>query len=143
MRTLDQNIWLPHVWFFLYTVAHSYPDTPNKITKRKYYDFIQNLPLYFPHEKISNQFSHLLDLFPVTPYLGNKDSFTYWVHCMQNKLNHELGVEQKTYLQHIDDYYNEYLPKRAKLSEKWGIQRKYIIFGFIVLCMFCIIMLMT
>jgi hypothetical protein len=51
-------------------------------------------------------------MFPVTPYLGNKDSFTYWVHCMQNKLNHELGQDDpKTYLQHLDDYYNEYLPQ--------------------------------
>lgn len=143
MRNLDQNIWLPHIWFFLYTVAHSYPDSPNKVTKRKYYDFIQNLPLYFPHSEISNQFSHLLDMFPVTPYLGNKDSFTYWVHCMHNKLNHELGNDPKTYLQHIDDYYNEYLPQRIKLSEKWGIQKKYIIFGFIVFCMVFIIMYTT
>jgi hypothetical protein len=62
---------------------------------------------------------------------------------MQNKLNHELGIEPKTYLQHLDDYYNQYLPQRVKLSEKWGIQKKYIIFGFIVLCMFFIIMFTT
>jgi hypothetical protein len=143
MRNLDETIWLPHIWFFLYTVAHSYPDTPNKVTKRKYYDFIQNLPLYFPHERISNQFSHLLDAFPVTPYLENKDSFTYWVHCINNKLNRELGKEERTYLQHLDAYYNEYLPKQIKISEKLGIQRKYIIFGFIVICMFFIIMYYT
>lgn len=140
MRNLNEAIWLPHIWFFLYTVAHAYPDYPNKITKRKYYDFIQNLPLYFPHERVSNQFSHLLDAFPVTPYLDNKDSFTYWVHCIHNKMSHELGMDQSTYLQHIDEYYNQYLPQKVKISEKFGIQKKYIIFGFITLCVFFIIM---
>ena len=141
MRNLDEKVWLPHVWFFLYTVAHSYPDTPNQVTRRKYYDFIQNMPLYFPHDRISNVFSHLLDMFPVTPYLGNKDSFTYWVHCMNNKLNNELGTgDPKTYLEHLDNYYKEYLPKHVQLSAKWGIQKKYIIFGFIAICMFIVLL---
>ena len=29
------DIWGPHYWFFLHTVAESYPETPNAVTKRK------------------------------------------------------------------------------------------------------------
>ena len=77
MKDLDPDVWLPHFWFFLYTVAHSYPVFPNKITKRKYYDFIQNLPLYIPHEGVRKHFIQVLDYFPVTPYLDNQDSDVY------------------------------------------------------------------
>ena len=133
MKELDPIVWLPHFWFFLYSTAHCYPDTPNSVTKRKYYDFVLNLPLYFPNATCSNYFSRLLDTFPVTPYLDNKDSFTYWVHCIQNRMDQYLGLPEKTYLQHLDEYYGEYLPKQYVLSERRGISKKYIIFGFIAI----------
>lgn len=139
MKPLNPNIWIPHIWFFLYTVAHTYPDTPNAVTKRKYYDFVQNLPLYFPEDACSNHFSRVLDNFPVTPYLDNKDSFTYWVHCVHNRMNAYIGEAEKTYLQHLDDYYQEYLPKQYVLSEKKGIHKKYIIFGIIFILSFFIV----
>lgn len=143
MKNLDTNVWLPHIWFFLYTVAHSYSDHPNQLTKRKYYDFIQNIPLYIPHSDIQNRFCRILDSFPVTPYLDNKDSFTYWVHFVQNKLHGELGLEQQTYLQHLDNYYNAYLPMPIELSTKWGIQKKYICYGFVALCVLGILIFYT
>ena len=52
MNNLDPDVWLPHFWFFFYTVAHSYPVFPNAVTKRKYYDFVQNLPLFIPHDRV-------------------------------------------------------------------------------------------
>ena len=65
--TLEPKIWGPHYWFFLHTIALSYPNYPNTITKKKYYEFIQNMPLFIPIESISNDFSKLLDNYPVTP----------------------------------------------------------------------------
>ena len=139
MKELNPNIWIPHIWFFLYTVAHTYPEVPNAVSKRKYYDFVQNLPLYFPESSCSNHFSRVLDSFPVTPYLDNKDSFTYWVHCVHNRMNAYIGEPEKTYLQHLDTYYDSYLPKQYVLTEKKGIQKKYIVFGLIfVLCFFVV-----
>ena len=48
MTNLDPNIWGPHYWFFLHTIAMSYPIHPNAVTKKKYYDFVQNIPLFIP-----------------------------------------------------------------------------------------------
>ena len=143
MKNLDSDIWLPHIWFFLYTVAHSYPEKPIQLVKRKYYDLIQNFPLYIPHLDIQNRFSRLLDSFPVTPYLDTKDSFTYWVHFIHNKLHGELGLTQKTYLQHLDEYYDFYLTRNVELSKKWGIQKKYIYLIFLFLCFMLIIIFYT
>ena len=46
--SLDSAIWGPHYWFFLHTIALSYPIRPNTPTKKKYYEFIQNIPLFIP-----------------------------------------------------------------------------------------------
>ena len=86
MTYLDPNVWGPHYWFFLHTVAESYPLSPNQVTKRKYYDLIQNFPLFLPDDEIGNKFSRLLDKYPVTPYLDSRDSFVRWTHFMHNKI---------------------------------------------------------
>ena len=91
---LDPDIWGPHYWFFLHTLAYSYPATPNAITKRKYYDCIHNLPLFIPHDEIGNKFSRLLDKYPVTPYLDKRESFLRWVNFIHNKVNYNQGKEE-------------------------------------------------
>ena len=131
---LDPHIWLKNGWFFLYSVAHCYPDYPNDVTKRKYYDFVQNFPLFIPNDELQKKFISLLDTFPVTPYLDNKDSFTYWVHFIQNKLNYEIGQPEKTFHQHLDDYYDEYIPQPIVVSQKWKIQKKYLVWGVLAIC---------
>jgi len=132
---LDPDIWMDQLWFFLRTVAHTYPDTPNKITQRKYYDFIHNLPLFIPHKEWGNKFSNILDSFPVSPYLANRDSFFFWIHFIENRVNKMIGKEEETLLQHMDNYYKMYLPKEIILSRKFGIHKKYITMGFIMFCL--------
>ena len=46
MSYLDPKIWGPHYWFFLHTIAVTYPHNPNSVTKKKYYDLIQNLHIF-------------------------------------------------------------------------------------------------
>ena len=69
---LRHEIWLPHLKFTLQTIALNYPLNPNEITIRKYYNFIQNLPLFFPDDPIGNYMLKLLDEFPVTPYMNSR-----------------------------------------------------------------------
>ena len=57
---LDPTVWGPHYWFMLHTTALTYPIHPNATTKKKYYDFIYNLPLFIPHRNISNAFADVL-----------------------------------------------------------------------------------
>jgi hypothetical protein len=140
MKDLNPDIWLPHYWFFFYSMAHSYPDTPNQVTKRKYYDFVQNIPLFLPHSEIRNQFSHLLDEFPVTPYLANKDSFVYWIHFMKNKLSEIKGKELRSYFQDLDEYYGEYVPQ-IQLSSRFGIQKKVLVWFLILISFFGVVFL--
>jgi hypothetical protein len=122
----DANVWGPHYWFFLHTVAFTYPVTPNKVTKRKYYDFIQNFPLFIPSENIGNRFAELLDKYPVTPYLDSRESFSRWVIFIHNKVNNMLGKKEYTYLEGCDLYFDNYKPKQISLSERYRLNKKYV-----------------
>ena len=87
---LDPDVWGPYYWFVLMTIALCYPLNPNDVTKKKYYDFIHNIPLLIPVEKLGNNFSNLIDQYPVTPYLDSRDSFIKWTHFIHNKVNQSL-----------------------------------------------------
>jgi hypothetical protein len=122
----DPNIWGPHYWFFLHTVAESYPMTPNDVTKRKYYDLITNMPLFIPDADIGDKFSRMIDRYPVTPYLDNRDSFVRWVHFMHNKINVQLGKEELSLPMALERYRAEYKPKPFVLSERVNMRKHYI-----------------
>ena len=129
----DPNIWGPHFWFFLMTIAMSYPKHPNETIKRKYYDLIQNMPIFIPSIEIGNKFSELLDKYPVTPYLTNRDSFIRWVYFIHNRINYMTGKEEISYDAAIEKYLAEYRPKQISISDKFKIQKKYILLAFLMI----------
>ena len=135
---LDPKIWGPHYWFFLHTVAMTYPNHPNAVTKKKYYEFIQNLPLFIPVEQISKEFERLIDKYPITPYLDNRDSFVRWVHFIHNKINEKLEKPQIS----LDDffvlYYNQYKSQNEKIAEHYKLRQKFMYIGILVAILYLI-----
>ena len=129
--TLDPAIWGPHFWFFLHTIAVSYPLYPNTITRKKYYEFIHNLPLFIPVENISKYVSKLLDKYPVTPYLDNRDSFIRWTHFIHNKVNQKLEKPKISLEEFYVQYYEHYKSKNVKLIE-FNKLRRHIVYIFLI-----------
>jgi hypothetical protein len=123
---LDPKVWGPHYWFFLHTLAMTYPHHPNAVTKKKYYEFIQNLPLFLPVEEISTAFSKLIEKYPITPYLDNRDSFVRWMHFIHNKINQALEKPEISLNEFFIQYYNQYKTKDEKYAEYYKIQGKLI-----------------
>jgi len=107
---LNPNVWGPHYWFFLHTIAITYPHHPNDAIKKKYYEFIQNLHLFLPSTDISADFSKLLDLYPVAPYLDSRESFIRWMHFIHNKINVKLEKPKITIQEFYSQYYENYKP---------------------------------
>jgi hypothetical protein len=134
----DPDIWGPHYWFFLFTIAQTYPKTPNAVTKRKYYDFVMNMPLFIPDPEIGNRFANMLDKYPVTPYLDSRDSFIKWVHFIHNKINYMLGKEEITLLESLEKYKALYRSKPVYLSYKMNIKVQYVHIVLILACLFLI-----
>lgn len=129
---LDPKVWGPHYWFFLHTLAMTYPHHPNTVTKKKYYEFIQNLPLFLPVEEISGEMSRLIDKYPVTPYLDDRDSFVRWMHFIHNKINEKLEKPQISLNEFFVKYYDDYKSSDEKLTEYYKIREKVIYFGIIL-----------
>jgi FAD-linked sulfhydryl oxidase len=103
-KYIEPDIWGPPFWFFLHTVAYKYPNTPNAIIKRKYYDLVVNFPLFIPDEKMGDLFATLLDKYPVSPYLDTKESFMRWVWFIHNKINAIIGKEEIGLYESFDAY---------------------------------------
>jgi len=130
---LDPTIWMPYYQFIMITISLYYPKFPNDVTKRKYYDFIQNLPLFFPHNPIGNKYISLLDEFPVTPYLDSRLSFMKWVNFINNKLNSSMGLPTEELYESLEKYYNNYKPKEFVKKKKKKKNKKYIYFAIFVI----------
>lgn len=126
---LDPEIWMPHFEFMLQTISVMYPQHPNDVTKKKYYDTIQNLPLFFPQKPMGNHFAKILDKYPVTPYLGSRESFMKWVHFIINKLHIKMDWEQRDFFDSLEKYYDAYKPKEVLNREKYKSRKQYIMIG--------------
>jgi len=138
MANLDPKIWGPKFWFFLHTISLTYPNYPNAITKKKYYEFIQNLPMFLPVEEISSKFSKLLDKYPIQPYLDNKESFIKWVWFIHNKINEQLEKPIISLNDFYIKYYENYKSKNTKLIEYYKIRQKLIYLTIIIFICFLI-----
>jgi hypothetical protein len=135
--SLQPNVWGPHYWFVFHTIALSYPIHPNDAIKKKYYDFIQNIPLFLPNENIRNDFIKLLDDFPVTPYLDSRPSFIRWFHFIHNQINKKLKLPILTLEEAMTHYYEHYKPREVKDLEQRRRREKYIFVG--VLGLMCLL----
>lgn len=134
----EPDIWGPKFWFVLMTIALAYPDTPNSVTKRKYYDLIINLPLFIPNHDIGDKFSQLLDKYPVSPYLDNRDSFVKWINFIHNKINVMIGKEEVSLLESLDRYNAQYTYKPILITESIDFKKRIGYYALFVLCLLII-----
>ena len=128
---IDPLIWGKEFWFILHTISFTYPQNPNDTAKRKYYDLIQNLPLFLPNTKVANEFADLLNTYPVKPYLDSRVMFVKWMHFIHNKVNKLNGKEEMTYSNFIQIMQKKYtLP--PKKNENIIFTKKNISTGFVL-----------
>ena len=137
---LDPLVWGPPFWFFLHTLTLGYPEYPNDVTKRKYYDLIQNIPLFVPNAEMGGHFAHLLDIYPVSPYLVSRDSFVRWMIHIHNRMNRHLGKEEMELLEAMDQYMSAYQHPLLIRSEHFRFSRRTVLYGMmialVVLCIY-------
>ena len=129
---LKPDIWLPRFQFIMQTISINYPMQPNDVTKKKYYDFIQNLPLFFPEKPMGSAFLKMLDDYPVTPYLSSRESFMKWVHFINNKFNKMVDWNSLSFRESLEKYYELYKPDSIKKQELYRERKKYIQFAFLI-----------
>jgi len=132
MVLFDPSVWGPHYWFFLNSIAVTYPKYPNSITKKIYYDFIQHFHLFIPVKEHSENFNKLLSNYPVVPYLEDRESFVRWVHFIHNKINEQLNKPNIPYSSFYENYYSNYKDKITQGTENRKFYKKIIYFTLIL-----------
>lgn len=139
---LDPEVWFPHLEFTLQTISILYPQYPNDVTKKKYYDTIQNLPVFLPEYPIGKEFIKMLDKYPVTPYLSSRESFMKWVHFILNKIKIKMEWEQDDFFDSLEKYYDKYKPKELINKEIYKKRKQYIMIGTTFFLIFTIVYLL-
>ena len=74
----------------------------------------------------------LIDTYPVTPYLDNRDSFLRWVHFIHNRVNITLGKEEISLKKALEEYYIHYESNEVIQKNTMKIT-KYIL-AWMILC---------
>lgn len=126
------EVWGPHFWFFITTIAMIYPDHPNSIIQEKYYRFFQNLPIFIPNGEIATRVAELLDEIPIQPYLRCRKDLLYWCWRIHNKINQQLGKPELSLPFAMENYHNHYKSKTARWVEKVQSTKQWM-FGFFIL----------
>jgi hypothetical protein len=142
-ENLDAEVWGPHYWFVLHTITICYPLKPNETVKKRYYNFINLLPMLIPNEEMGKNLSKLLDAYPVLPYLDSRESFTKWMHFIHNKINKDLDKPQMLYSDAIINYYKNYEPKPKVKKEEFKWREKIIFLSLLVVLIIIIVILAT
>ena len=122
----DPEVWGPHYWFFLHTIAHAYPAQPNEVLKKKYYNFYHDLPLFIPIAEVGNNVAKLIDKYPVSPYLESRHLLIRWTHFIHNKINTSLEKEPLTLPLALRAYHKQYTPPAAKNAAEAKFRNKVV-----------------
>ena len=130
---LESEVWGPHYWFFLHTISLTYPSRPNDVTKKKYYELIQNFPIFIPTTTASESFQELLNKYPIKPYLDTREAFIKWIYFIHNRVNEKLEKKQITLSNFYENYYEHYKRKDIKTKEYYKNVSKFIYFITIIL----------
>jgi len=138
IKDLNPKIWLEPLFFTLETIAIHYPDNPNKTTIKKYYNLINDLPVFIPEKPMGTYFESLLDKFPVQPYLNSRTSFMKWIFFIKKKIYKKLKMEIFDFYENLEIYYNAYKPKELINYEKIQERRKYMQTIFVIMISFSI-----
>jgi len=113
----------------------TYPLHPNDGVKKKYYDFVQNLPLFLPNAEMVTTFRQMLDTYPVSPYLDSRDSLVRWMHFIHNRMNKKLGQRQVSMTKFYENYYDNYKPRDVKYLE-YAKTKRHVLYALLVCALF-------
>ena len=73
--------------------------------------------MFIPNKNCSRNFSYLLKLYPVLPYLDNRKDFVKWTHFIHNRVNESLGKDQISLSEFYIEYFKNNQPKKIRTLE--------------------------
>jgi hypothetical protein len=89
---MNPDIWGPHAWFLLYSVALAYPEQPTDKDKKNYYNFYMSLMDVLPCIKCRVHYTENIEKYPLTDeILSSKKLLFKWLHTIQSEVKKSQG----------------------------------------------------
>jgi hypothetical protein len=138
-NAFDPEVWGKHYWFFLHTIAFTYPEKPTIVVKRVYYTFFQNLHHMIPNETIAGEFQKMMDVYPITPFLDSTLTLTKWLHFIHNVYNKRLNKPEIAFSTFKKQYFAMYHKRESieyttKVLKRVGIS--VVLIAMISICLY-------
>lgn len=123
---MDTKKWGKACWQFLFCVAFNYPEQPTEMDKHHYRQLFQNLIYTLPCKYCRESWREFMNEQPIDFYLGTRQSLTFWLYKMKQKVNDKLkrqgnNVSPDPGFGRVCEYYNDC---RAKCNDKSQTCRK-------------------
>jgi len=107
---MEPNIWGPGAWLFLHSITLNYPNKPNIEQKKIYSDFFYQLGKVLPCSKCQKHYFNNINKYPINFHLKSKESLSKWlvnIHNEINILNNKPIISYKTFIDNIEEIYND------------------------------------
>ena len=85
--------WTESHWTFIETVCKTYPIQPNKIIRKKYYEFFKNIPDMMPTCQTHEMYIKYSEMYPISSYLDTRDHLLKWYSLIYEKIDENIGKE--------------------------------------------------
>lgn len=132
----DTDALFSDIFNFLKIVCFNYSNTPNSTLKKKYYDLISNIPIYYPETYFASEFIHLLNTNPVNTFLDSKKDLLRWLHfieCSMLKSNGKPTVNYDSWFSNYRTRYEKQHHHTAPDNEHHFLYNNYIWYGLILM----------
>ena len=106
----NPNLWGSHGWIFLQHIALSYPNIPDKETKKIYKDFFYSIQKILPCDTCALNYQDHINKIPIDKYLKNRNTLFSWIikiHNEVNKIQNKKSLNENKIKQH---YLNQNKP---------------------------------
>lgn len=127
---------------FIKIICFYYSKTPNETLKKKYYDVLSNIPIFYPNAVFTNEYLSLLDSNPLSSFLDNKTDLLHWCHFIENQILKKYGIQTQNYASWILDYNKRY-EKPYEFSpaqeQEHFLYNEHVFYGVILLALIGII----
>ena len=81
----------------------------------------------------------MLDIYPVSSYLDNRESLIRWVHFIHNQINKKLNKPEISLQEALKNYYLKYEDNYVRDAKLQSWKKKYLSIFFVVFIFFIIL----
>jgi hypothetical protein len=137
---LNPNVWGPHGWFFLDSIALSLPNNLNYEQKNIYKNFFTSLQDVLPCAACREHYKENLIKYPLTDIiLSKKENIIKWLLSIHNNVRKNDEKKTQISIKQFFEYYNKHYDKNYNNKNIKDCNLKYYISIIIILILILII----